>query len=92
MVLIWVVSRKVSAGNMGNTFCVNPDVFSGVICGSFCPRLNLVDHCFIGARILDEVVREPERDLFFGVLDGIRAMADVTANCKAIVTADGARG
>lgn len=58
---------------------------------SFCTLLDLVDLCLIGARILDEALREPESDLFLGVLDGIRAMADITANGKGVVATDGAR-
>jgi hypothetical protein len=33
-----------------------------------------------------------QRYLFLGVLDGIRAMADITANGKGVVATDGAYG
>jgi len=42
--------------------------------------------------ILNGTFGEPQLDLLLGVLDGVRSMADVTANSQSIVTTDGAWG
>lgn len=60
----------------------------------------------MGARILNETLREPagkisdginrgvlvdlQSDLFLSVLDGVRAVTDITANSKGVVATDGA--
>lgn len=39
--------------------------------------------------VLNNTLREPKGNLFFGALNGVRSMANVTANSKTIVTTNG---
>lgn len=53
----------------------------------------LVDPVELGLLVADDItLLEPESNLLLGVLNGVRAVADVAADVNGEVTADGARG
>jgi hypothetical protein len=53
----------------------------------------LVDPAGLSGLVADNIaVLEPESDLLLGALDGIGAVADVSADIDGKVTADGTRG
>lgn len=64
--------------------------------GSACFLLkDLQLHEVVGLRVFPAdnlALLEPQSNLLLGVLDGVRAVADVATLVESIVTADGARG
>lgn len=53
----------------------------------------LIDPVELGSLVADDItLLEPESNLLLGVLDGVRAVADVAADIDGEVTADGAGG
>lgn len=54
--------------------------------------LGLIDPRVDGKTVVDDALGEPELDLLLGVLDRVRAVADVHADLNAEIEADGSGG